>query len=122
MIGTSTSHLKNCEAPWSMLGWYLLTLRRKLETSWDFTLYSLSHQYIRVVKQSDRFALHFALTVVSSGSADFDGSEGQSAGVVVSNAGLFEAIKAGSMSVVNSVLDHGANVNAVEILAERGVS
>ncbi|MDR2720931.1 MAG: ankyrin repeat domain-containing protein [Puniceicoccales bacterium] len=54
----------------------------------------------------------FLVPVVSYGSADFGGTDGQFAGVVVSDAALFEAIKAQNINLVNYLLDHGANVNA----------
>jgi ankyrin repeat protein len=54
----------------------------------------------------------FLVPVVSYGSADFGEAVGQFAGVVVSDAALFEAIKAQNINLVNYLLDHGANVNA----------
>jgi hypothetical protein len=52
------------------------------------------------------------MPVVSYGSADFGRADGQFAGVAVSDAALFEAIKAQNINLVNYLLDHGANVNA----------
>ncbi|MDR1590724.1 MAG: ankyrin repeat domain-containing protein [Puniceicoccales bacterium] len=54
----------------------------------------------------------FLMPMVSFGSADFGGSDGQFAGVVVSDDALFDAIKAQNMDLVNYLLDRGANPNA----------
>jgi hypothetical protein len=54
----------------------------------------------------------FLMPVVSYGSADFGETDGQFAGVVVSDAALFAAIKANDINKVRYLLDHGANVNA----------
>jgi ankyrin repeat protein len=47
------------------------------------------------------------------GSADFDRVDAQFAGVIVSDEALFSAIKSGNRGLVNYLLDHGANVNAL---------
>jgi ankyrin repeat protein len=60
----------------------------------------------------------FLVPVVSYGSADFDGVNGQFAGVVVSDATLFEAIKANDIAKVRYLLDHGANVNALKKITD----
>jgi ankyrin repeat protein len=54
------------------------------------------------------------MPVVSYGSADFGGADGQFAGAVVSDGALFEAVKANDIARVRYLLDHGANVNALK--------
>jgi ankyrin repeat protein len=64
----------------------------------------------------------FLVPVVSYGSADFSGTGAQFAGVVVSDAALFEAIKAQNINLVKYLLDHGANVNAQGKKMEKWIS
>ncbi|MDR2371921.1 MAG: ankyrin repeat domain-containing protein [Puniceicoccales bacterium] len=56
----------------------------------------------------------FLMPMVSYGTADFGEADGQFADVVVSDDALFEAIDARNINLVNYLLDHGADVNAIK--------